>query len=50
MAWTKDGKYLAVPVDKEIKMYNSETWELSFSFTDPSIEKVSANADFTLFF
>ncbi len=33
-------QYLAIPVEKEVKVYNSETWDVAFTLTDDSIKQV----------
>ncbi len=34
-------QYLAIPVEKEVKVYNSETWDVAFTLTDDSIKQVA---------
>ena len=33
-------QYLAIPMDREVRVYENETWDLAFSLTDDSIKEV----------
>ncbi|XP_035688519.1 WD repeat and HMG-box DNA-binding protein 1-like [Branchiostoma floridae] len=40
LSWQpKTGKYLAVPVEKEVQVFAKDTWEKVFTLTDDSIEQ-----------
>ncbi|XP_015915090.2 WD repeat and HMG-box DNA-binding protein 1 isoform X1 [Parasteatoda tepidariorum] len=39
MDWSPDGQYLAIPVDTEIKFYQRESWDVSFTLTDKCMLK-----------
>ncbi|RXG72514.1 WD repeat and HMG-box DNA-binding protein 1 [Armadillidium vulgare] len=42
LTWSKDGQYLFVPSDKEVKVYNRNTWKVDFSLTHSSIKKIAS--------
>ena len=35
-------QHLAIPVEKEVRMYSSETWDVVFTLTDSKIKEVRA--------
>ncbi|ELT99505.1 hypothetical protein CAPTEDRAFT_108416 [Capitella teleta] len=39
MAWDKSGKYLAVPFEKGVRVYNQGIWDIAFTLSDKFIEK-----------
>ncbi|KAI0215234.1 WD repeat and HMG-box DNA-binding protein 1 [Lamellibrachia satsuma] len=47
LAWDKQGKYLAVPMDNEVKVFETETWELAFSLKDDAIKEMASIVCFT---
>ncbi|KAK2174448.1 hypothetical protein NP493_801g02049 [Ridgeia piscesae] len=47
LAWDKDGKFLAVPLGCEVQVFETDTWELSFSLTDDSIKEMLSIVCFT---
>lgn len=48
LSWSvKDGSYLAVPVDKEVRLISRGSWDVQRTLTDPSVEEIFSIATFS---
>ncbi|XP_064097260.1 WD repeat and HMG-box DNA-binding protein 1-like [Macrobrachium nipponense] len=39
LSWSKDGSFLCVPIEQEIRLYERNSWEIKHRFTDSSIKQ-----------
>ncbi|XP_068235136.1 WD repeat and HMG-box DNA-binding protein 1 [Palaemon carinicauda] len=39
LSWSKDGRFLCVPIDQEIRFYERDSWEIKHRLTDSSIKQ-----------
>lgn len=48
LSWSvKDGSYLAVPIEKEVRLISRGSWDVQRTLTDPSVEEIFSIATFS---
>ncbi|XP_029847508.2 WD repeat and HMG-box DNA-binding protein 1 [Ixodes scapularis] len=48
LSWSmKDGSYLAIPIEKEVRLISRGSWDVQRTLTDPSVEEIFSIATFS---